>query len=62
MHFSFCHPPVKTEPLNNSDTVTTTGDAVLDTYTGSGSTQQRASQLSGGRKQKKGVCSVGVVL
>uniref|UniRef100_A0A674NXY0 Eyes absent homolog n=1 Tax=Takifugu rubripes TaxID=31033 RepID=A0A674NXY0_TAKRU len=26
---------VKTEPLNNSDTATTTGDAVLDTYAGS---------------------------
>uniref|UniRef100_A0A8C6VZV6 Eyes absent homolog n=1 Tax=Nothobranchius furzeri TaxID=105023 RepID=A0A8C6VZV6_NOTFU len=26
---------VKTEPLNNSDTVTTTGDASLDTYAGS---------------------------
>ncbi|XP_030262069.1 protein phosphatase EYA4 isoform X5 [Sparus aurata] len=26
---------VKTEPMNNSDTVTTTGDTVLDTYAGS---------------------------
>ncbi|XP_075900701.1 protein phosphatase EYA4 isoform X3 [Nelusetta ayraudi] len=26
---------VKTEPMNNSDTATTTGDTVLDTYTGS---------------------------
>uniref|UniRef100_A0A8D3DSF9 Eyes absent homolog n=1 Tax=Scophthalmus maximus TaxID=52904 RepID=A0A8D3DSF9_SCOMX len=27
---------VKTEPMNNSDTVTTTGDTALDTYAGSG--------------------------
>lgn len=27
---------VKTEPLNSSDTVTTTGDTALDTYAGSG--------------------------
>lgn len=33
-----CFPQVKTEPMNNSDTATTTGDAVLDTYTGSGNT------------------------
>uniref|UniRef100_A0A7N8WWN6 Eyes absent homolog n=1 Tax=Mastacembelus armatus TaxID=205130 RepID=A0A7N8WWN6_9TELE len=30
---------VKTEPMNNSDTVTTTGDTALDTYAGSGNTQ-----------------------
>uniref|UniRef100_A0A7N6BYN3 Eyes absent homolog n=1 Tax=Anabas testudineus TaxID=64144 RepID=A0A7N6BYN3_ANATE len=29
---------VKTEPMNNSDTVTTTGDTALDTYAGSGRT------------------------
>lgn len=27
---------VKTEPLNSSDTTTTTGDGALDTFTGSG--------------------------
>lgn len=27
---------VKTEPLNSSETTTTTGDGALDTFTGSG--------------------------
>ncbi|XP_036943067.1 eyes absent homolog 4 isoform X5 [Acanthopagrus latus] len=33
--FQTLQTPVKTEPMNNSDTVTTTGDTVLDTYAGS---------------------------
>ncbi|XP_074541729.1 protein phosphatase EYA4 isoform X1 [Halichoeres trimaculatus] len=42
---------VKTEPMNNSDTVTTTGDTVLDTYAGSvitssGYSPRSASQYS----------------
>ncbi|KAM6992890.1 protein phosphatase EYA4 isoform 4-T4 [Tautogolabrus adspersus] len=42
---------VKSEPMNNSDTVTTTGDTVLDTYTGSvitssGYSPRSASQYS----------------
>lgn len=57
-----CFPPVKTEPMNNSDTATTTGDTVLDTYTGSGNTQTHThrsvrkwthAQFFIGRKKEK---------
>uniref|UniRef100_A0AAQ4REX0 Eyes absent homolog n=1 Tax=Gasterosteus aculeatus aculeatus TaxID=481459 RepID=A0AAQ4REX0_GASAC len=41
---------VKTEPMNNSDTVTTAGDTALDTYAGSGNTHvpERAGEGGGG--------------
>ncbi|EQB78769.1 eyes absent 4 isoform 2-like protein [Camelus ferus] len=35
---------VKTEPLNSSETTTTTGDGALDTFTGSGQTQYSGMQ------------------
>uniref|UniRef100_A0A8C5GB79 Eyes absent homolog n=1 Tax=Gouania willdenowi TaxID=441366 RepID=A0A8C5GB79_GOUWI len=37
---------VKTEPMNNSDTVTTSGDTALDTYAGSGKNQPYPHILS----------------